>query len=46
MLGVSVATVADWANQGVLPHFKTAGGHRRFWREDVESFIRDQDPAA
>ncbi len=45
-LGVSVSTLAEWADQGVIPHFKTAGGHRRFAREDVEKFRKDQEPAA
>lgn len=45
-LGVSVSTLAEWADQGVLAHFKTAGGHRRFWPEDVEKFLKDQEPAA
>lgn len=30
ILGVSVATVRRWANAGLLPSQRTAGGHRRF----------------
>lgn len=45
-LGASVSAVAEWADQGALPHFKTPGGHRRFRREDVEKFLKDQEPAA
>ncbi len=45
-LGVSVSTLAEWADQGVIPHFKTAGGHRRFLPEDVEKFLSGQKPAA
>ena len=46
LFGVSVTTVANWADEGLLPHFKTPGGQRRFRREDVERFIKDQEPAA
>jgi excisionase family DNA binding protein len=34
ILDVSPQTVARWADDGVLPCERTAGGHRRF-REDV-----------
>jgi excisionase family DNA binding protein len=40
MFGVSVVTVGAWADQGRLPHFRTPGGQRRFWRKDVEAFTR------
>lgn len=43
---VSVTTVRDWADSGLLPHFKTPGGQRRFRREDVDKFLRDREPAA
>lgn len=46
MFGVSVTTVADWADQGLIPHFKTPGGQRRFRREDIESFIKKAGSAA
>lgn len=39
-------TVRDWTDKGLLPHFRTPGGQRRFRREDVERFIKDQEPAA
>jgi excisionase family DNA binding protein len=39
-LGVSVATVKRWANEGVLPFVRTVGRHRRFALEDVERFRR------
>lgn len=34
-LGVSEASVKRWADSGLLPSEKTAGGHRRFRPEDV-----------
>ncbi|MBV9958343.1 MAG: helix-turn-helix domain-containing protein, partial [Acidobacteria bacterium] len=35
LLGVSEASVKRWADSGLLPALKTAGGHRRFRPEDV-----------
>ena len=46
LIGVSPTAVADWADKGLLPHFKTPGGQRRFRREDVEAFLKSQEPAA
>lgn len=37
--GVTVTTVAEWADTGKLPHFRTPGGQRRFRVEDVEAFL-------
>lgn len=35
-LGVSAATVKRWAETGVLRSVRTPGGHRRFFRADLE----------
>ncbi len=35
-LGVHPSTVRAWADQGVLPVYRTQGGHRRFLREEIE----------
>jgi excisionase family DNA binding protein len=40
LLGVSEASVKRWADGGLLPALKTAGGHRRFRPEDVAAFRR------
>jgi MerR family transcriptional regulator, light-induced transcriptional regulator len=40
VLGVSEASVKRWADGGLLPSAKTAGGHRRFRPEDVAEFRR------
>jgi excisionase family DNA binding protein len=36
-LHVSPKTVVRWASAGHLPCTVTLGGHRRFWRVDVEA---------
>ena len=38
LLGVSVATVVYWIDDGRLKAHKTPGGHRRIAREDLISF--------
>ncbi len=36
ILGVHPNTVRVWTNKGILPAFRTPGGHRRYRRSDVE----------
>jgi len=38
ILGASEASIKRWADRGLLPSQRTAGGHRRFRPEDVASF--------
>jgi excisionase family DNA binding protein len=40
LLGVGVTAVKRWAESGALPCVKTAGGHRRFRRADIERQLR------
>lgn len=40
LLGVSEASVKRWADAGLLPAEKTAGGHRRFRPDDLALFRR------
>lgn len=40
VLGVSEASVKRWADSGLLPAEKTAGGHRRFRPEDIAAMRR------
>ncbi len=38
--GVGPTAVKRWADQGLIPCVRTAGGHRRFPRQGVERFIQ------
>ena len=42
LLGVHPATVRSWADRGLLPSQRTAGGHRRFRRLDLEQWMEGQ----
>jgi MerR family transcriptional regulator, light-induced transcriptional regulator len=44
ILHVSTATVRRWADSGLLPAIRTAGGHRRFSREVAELIARQKPP--
>jgi excisionase family DNA binding protein len=46
IFGVSPETVAGWANEGKLAHFRTPGGQRRFHRADVDRFLEANSAAA
>src|SRR5262245_2949379 len=37
LLGISVRTAQQWIETGVIPSWKTPGGHRRVYRADVLS---------
>jgi excisionase family DNA binding protein len=39
LLGVSIATVRGWADQGRLPSHRTVGGHRRFEVEQLREWL-------
>lgn len=41
-LGVAVRTVQLWVEAGVLPAWRTAGGHRRIARSAVESLLAER----
>jgi excisionase family DNA binding protein len=42
---VAPSTIKRWADQGVLPFSRTAGGHRRFERLALERLLREQTAA-
>ncbi len=39
-LGVHIGTVREWADSGILPSYRTPGGHRRFTSYDLHSFLQ------
>ncbi len=46
LLGVHPSTVRAWSDKGLLPVYRTRGGHRRFRRSEVELWantMRDAD---
>ena len=40
LLGVGTTSIKRWSDEGKLPAFKTAGGHRRYRRADVERLLQ------
>ena len=42
LLGVGSTTIKRWADQNKLPFIRTIGGHRRFRRDSIEQFLRQQ----
>jgi len=42
MLGVSSSSLRAWAAAGRVPHVRTAGGHRRFARHELERWLRER----
>ena len=45
LLDVSNTTLRQWADNGYLRVYRTPGGHRRFLRDDVESFANASEQA-
>ena len=43
-LGVSLATVRRWSNDGYLRGYRTQGGQRRFSRDQLDAFLRSLRP--
>jgi excisionase family DNA binding protein len=43
-LGVAQSTIRKWSDQGRVPAFYTPGGHRRYRRSDLESFLDRSGP--
>ena len=46
LLGVSVATVRGWADQGRLPSHRTVGGHRRFELDELREWLAERGAPA
>ena len=45
LLDVSNTTLRQWADNGYLRVYRTPGGHRRFLRDDVDSFANAPEQA-
>jgi excisionase family DNA binding protein len=45
VLGVAQSTIRKWSDQGRVPAFYTPGGHRRYRRADLETFVERSGPA-
>jgi excisionase family DNA binding protein len=45
-LGVAQSTIRKWSDQGRLPAFYTPGGHRRYRRHDLDTFLERSGPGA
>jgi excisionase family DNA binding protein len=44
LLGISIRTAQQWIESGVIPSWKTPGGHRRVYRTDVLSLKNEAKP--
>jgi excisionase family DNA binding protein len=42
IIGVSVATIRGWSDDGRLPSHRTAGGHRRFELEELMGWLEER----
>jgi excisionase family DNA binding protein len=40
---VTPPTIGRWIEEGKLPSFKTAGGHRRVWDKDLAAFLKSHN---
>ncbi|MDX6400975.1 MAG: two-component system, OmpR family, operon response regulator KdpE, partial [Gaiellaceae bacterium] len=43
-LGVAQSTIRKWSDNGRVPAFYTPGGHRRYRRSDLETFLDRSGP--
>lgn len=42
-LGVHPTTLREWVDAGMIPSFRTPGGHRRFTIRDLQSFLQQRN---
>lgn len=43
MFKVHVRSVARWAARGKLGYFRTPGGHRRYYADEIDARIENRD---
>ncbi len=43
LAGVGTTSIKRWADMGLLPYVRTAGGHRRFAREELLRFLQERE---
>jgi excisionase family DNA binding protein len=43
LIHIHQTTVIDWVDKGILPSYKTPGGHRRISRDNLLSFLANHD---
>jgi excisionase family DNA binding protein len=43
-IGVAQSTIRKWSDQGRVPAFYTPGGHRRYRRGDLDTFLERSGP--
>ena len=46
LFGVTDITVNKWADDGLIPSFRTPGGQRRFWADEIDDHIEASRPPA
>jgi len=46
LFGVTDITVNKWADEGLIPSFRTPGGQRRFWADEIDDHIEQSRPRA
>ncbi|MEM5794686.1 MAG: helix-turn-helix domain-containing protein [Bacillota bacterium] len=39
LFGISAKTIRRWCNDGYLPYYTTAGGHKRFSRKAIQEIL-------
>jgi excisionase family DNA binding protein len=44
-IGVAQSTIRKWSDQGRVPAFYTPGGHRRYRRGDLDTFLERSGPS-
>ncbi|MGC8585886.1 MAG: helix-turn-helix domain-containing protein [Thermoplasmata archaeon] len=42
MLGVSNTTLINWAKKGLIHSINTLGGHKRYFKTEIEKIINEQ----